>query len=287
MKLKQASLDTYRAYQWLQTNQDKFEKEVFGPPMMTCSVKDPKYADAIESLMQRSDFTAFTTQTRNDFKTLQRFLIRELRLHDITIRTCSVPLENLAVPMSNEEVSQLGFDGFAKDYLNGPEPVLAMLCSENRLHQTPITLRGISDEQYHVMESGEIASISSWVAGKQNYQVVRRREYGPNASTTRVRQVRPAQVWTTQPVEQSAKQDVTQHIQELRLELREIEQQMESAKSQLTQLGRDHEQCERERVRSLHVSDNTDRLTSCRWSSRGKRLKNRQPLQTSELFLSE
>ncbi|EAU32569.1 hypothetical protein ATEG_07185 [Aspergillus terreus NIH2624] len=248
MKLKQASLDTYRAYQWLQTNQDKFEKEVFGPPMMTCSVKDPKYADAIESLMQRSDFTAFTTQTRNDFKTLQRFLIRELRLHDITIRTCSVPLENLAVPMSNEEVSQLGFDGFAKDYLNGPEPVLAMLCSENRLHQTPITLRGISDEQYHVMESGEIASISSWVAGKQNYQVVRRREYGPNASTTRVRQVRPAQVWTTQPVEQSAKQDVTQHIQELRLELREIEQQMESAKSQLTQLGRDHEQCERERV---------------------------------------
>lgn len=250
MKLKQASSDTFRAYQWLQTNQDKFEKEVFGPPMMTCSVKDPQYADAIESLLQKSDFTAFTTQTRNDFKTLQRFLIRELRLHDITIRTCSVPLDTLSVPMSNEEVNQLGFDGFAKDYLNGPEPVLAMLCSENRLHQTPITLRGISDEQYHVMESGRIPSISSWVAGKQNYQVVRRREYGPNASTTRVRQVKSAQVWTSQPVEQSAKQDVTQHIQELRMEMREIEQQMESAKAQLTQLGRDHERCERERVRS-------------------------------------
>ncbi|KAL4898774.1 P-loop containing nucleoside triphosphate hydrolase protein [Aspergillus ambiguus] len=246
-KLKQASFDTFKAYMWLRENQDRFEKEVFGPPIVTCSVNNPRYADAIESLLQKNDFTAFTTQTRNDFKTLQTALIRERRLHDITIRTCSVPLSNFSVPMSGEEISRLGFDGFAKEYLSGPEPVLAMLCSELRLHQTPITLQAISDEQYRVMESGSIASISSWVAGKQTYQVTRRREYG-NASSTRVRQVRPARCWTSQPVDASAKQDVKQHIQELKLEMREIEQQMEAEKAKITQLSRDHEKCELERM---------------------------------------
>jgi hypothetical protein len=37
---------TLKAYRWLLENQSKFEKEVFGPPIVTCSITDPKYADA-------------------------------------------------------------------------------------------------------------------------------------------------------------------------------------------------------------------------------------------------
>ncbi|KAF9884458.1 Structural maintenance of chromosomes protein 5 [Aspergillus nanangensis] len=227
-KLKQASFDSFRAYQWLQQNQDKFEKEVFGPPIVTCSVKEPKYANAIESLLQRTDFTAFTTQTRGDFKTLQQALSINMKLHDISIRTSSVPLSTFAAPTSEEEVKALGFDGWAIDYITGPEPVLALLCSENRLHQTPISLQDISDEQYNRMESG---SISSWVAGKQSYMVMRRREYGPGATSTRVRQ-----------------QDVLRQIQELKDEMRQLEENMETDKAKLSQLAQDHEKCETERV---------------------------------------
>jgi hypothetical protein len=229
----------------LQDNQDKFEKEVFGPPIVTCSVKDPKYADAVESLLQRTDFTAFTTQTRNDFRALQRALITDLRLHDISIRTSTTPLGSFRPPVSDEELRSLDFDGWAKDFLSGPEPVLAVLCSENRLHQTPINLQGISDETFAKLENG---SINSWVAGKQNYQIVRRREYGPGAVSTRVRQVRPAQIWTSQAVDVLAKQEVEREILALKDEVSQVKEKMESERSRLHRMGEEKKELDRERV---------------------------------------
>lgn len=244
-KLKQLSHDSYKAYQWIQANQDKFEKEVFGPPVVTCSVKDPKYADAIESLFQRNDFIAFTVQSRNDFRTLQRELNIGQKLHEISIKTSSVPLESFGPPRSEDEIRKLGFDGWAKDFINGPDPVIATLCSENRLNQTPIGRRNMTDEEFRRMEQGPV---SSWVSGKQSYQVARRKEYGPSATSTRVRQVRPAKVWTSQPLDASAKQDLVQDIQVLKGEMRELQEKIDMERANLLQLGRDHDECERERV---------------------------------------
>ncbi|THC90419.1 hypothetical protein EYZ11_010118 [Aspergillus tanneri] len=234
-----------KAYKWVLENQNKFEKEVFGPPVVTCSLKDPKYADAIESLLQRTDFTAFTTQSRNDFRTLQKALNIEMKLHDISIRTSSAPLENFQPPFPADNIKAMGFNGWANDFLSGPEPVLAVLCSENRLHQTPIGLRDITDEEYTRMEKG---SITSWVSGKRSYQIVRRREYGPSASTTRVRQVRQARVWTSQPVDTLAKEHVLQNISSLKEELRGLEEKMESEKAELAELGQRHNERNQERV---------------------------------------
>ncbi|KAL4817728.1 P-loop containing nucleoside triphosphate hydrolase protein [Aspergillus spinulosporus] len=243
-KLQDVSSDSHKAYRWLLNNQDKFEQEVFGPPIVTCSIKDPKYADQVESLLQKTDFTSFTVQNRRDFRTLQRYLINELRLHDISIRTSSTPLENLRSPLSDHELRDLGFQGWAKDFLDGPEPVVAMLVSEKLLHQTPVSLRDISDQTFATLEQG---SISSWVAGKQNYTINRRREYGPGAISTRVRQVRPARVWTSQPVDASAKAELQRRIQELRSEAEAIKERIESDRATMAQLKRDNDTAQAER----------------------------------------
>ena len=246
-KLKSLSLQTYKAYQWLKENQNRFEKEVFGPPIVSCSVTDQKYADAVESMFQKNDFSAFTTQTRNDFKTLQNALNKHMRLSDISIRTCSVPLERFPPPMSEGELKGLGFDCWARDVLTGPDPVIALLCSENRLNSTPICLRNISEAEYHRMENGPL---TTWVAGKQSYQVNRRREYGPNATSTRVRPVRPARVWTSQPVDGSARQELERTILELKDGMREIQETMDVDKAEITRLKETHQENERARVRS-------------------------------------
>lgn len=154
--LQRTSSDTFKGYKWLLENQDRFEKEVFVPPIVSCSVKDPAYADALESLMQRNDFIAFTTQSRNDFKTLQKALNIELGLSDISIRTCSAPLERFQPMLPDEEIRKFGFDGWAKDFISGPEPVLAVLCSENRFNQTPVGLRDINDDVYNRIAQGTI-----------------------------------------------------------------------------------------------------------------------------------
>ncbi|KJK68354.1 RecF/RecN/SMC N terminal domain protein [Aspergillus parasiticus SU-1] len=244
-KLKQLSYESYKAYQWIQTNQDKFEKEVFGPPVVTCSVKDPKYADAVESLLQRNDYIAFTVQCRNDFRTLQRELNIGQKLADISIKTSSVSLDSFRPPLTGDEIRNLGFGGWAKDFINGPDPVVATLCSENRLHQTPIGHRAITDEEFRKIEQG---SISSWVAGRQSYQITRRKEYGPSATSTRVRHLKPAKVWTSQPLDASAKQDLVRNIQVLKDEVRELQEKMDMERANLQQLGRDFEECERERL---------------------------------------
>jgi len=234
-KLQRLSSDSHKVYLWLLENQDKFEKEVFGPPIVTCSVTDSRYADAVESLLQRNDLSAFTVQTRNDFRTMQKMAIKEMGLHDITLKTSSAPLSAMRSPVTDEEIRRLGFDGWAKDFITGPEPVIASLCSENRLHQTPVSLRDISDEAYNKLENAEASPISSWVSGKHSYQVTRRREY--NAKSTRVRQVRPAQAWTSQPVDASLKQQHREAIQTYNREMSEIREELNSEKEKAQEIG--------------------------------------------------
>lgn len=244
-KLRQWSYDSFKAWEWIKTNQNRFQKHVYGPPLVECSVTNPQYADALESLLQRNDFLAFTTQSREDFRTLQRIVYNDLKLHDITIKTCSTPLSQLSPPMSDGELQALGFDGWASNYLAGPEPVIAMLCSENRLNHTPVMLRDISDEEYQRLESG---SIATWVSGRQAYQVIRRREYGPGATSTRVRQLRKARSWTDQPVDTNTTREIEGRIEEVKRELRELQAKAEEDKAQLGRLQEEHEKAKNEKV---------------------------------------
>ncbi|KAJ5889483.1 hypothetical protein N7504_010293 [Penicillium tannophilum] len=242
-KLGSLSKDTYTAYQWLLENQDKFENEVFGPPIVTCSVTDPRYASAVESAFQRNDLTAFTTQSRKDFRTLQQALNRELNLWDISIKTITRSLDSMRPELSRENLQRLGFEGFTRDFLRGPDPVIAMLCYEKDLHRTPVSLTDISDEAYSELESG---NITAWVAGKQSYNITRRKEYGPGAQTTRVRAINPARYWTSRPVDAAVKQQHRDNIQEWTAEQEQLENRMEEEKADLNELKDDMDRLNRE-----------------------------------------
>lgn len=248
-KLRKASVDTFNAWRWIKEHQDRFQERVYGPPLVECSVTDPKYADALEGLMQRNDFLAFTAQTRADFRTLQKVLISELHLHDVTLKTCSTQLSQLHSPISDQDLRDLGFDGWARDFLAGPEPVLAMLCSENRMHQTPLMPRDISDEEFQKMENGPV---SSWVAGQRSYQVIRRREYGDAAKSTRVRQLRKATKWTNQTVGDETKRQLENEINQGKRELETIQETVDEQKATLARLQEEHNEAAKEKVRFLY-----------------------------------
>jgi hypothetical protein len=268
--LKKFSPDTHRAYHWVLENQDKFDKPVHGPALIECSVNDPKYADAIESLLQKNDFLAFTTQSIQDFRTLQKALNVELKLHDVSIRNCTTPLSDLRPSISDVEMRDLGFDGWAKDYLTGPEPVIAMLCNEQFLFRTPIVLREINDREYSRMESHN--AINSWVAGKQTYKVNRRKEYGPGATSTQVRQVRSARFWTDKPLDVSLKQELLDTKSQLEAEKAEIEKNIESLRLELKTSGDQYNQKKTEKVCSRDFTSSCLLITFA-WSDsagRGK-----------------
>ena len=208
-RLLKTSRDTANAWNWIQRNQHEFEKPIFGPPMIECTVKDAEYADMIESIFQKNSFLAFTAQTRNDFKKLSAKL-HGLHLNEINIRTMTNGLDAFRPPVDQHELIRLGAKGWALDLISGPEPVLAMLCAELRLEKIAVFNRDINDTEFERVKS---SAVDSWVTTRSTYKVVRRREYGDAATQTQVKEVRKATVWTEQPVDLSAKHEIQEQIE--------------------------------------------------------------------------
>lgn len=214
------------AWEWVQENQHEFEKAILGPPMVSCSIKDERYSDQVQSLLQRDDFTCFTVQTRNDYLKLSDQLYSRMSL-SVTIRTCSNPLSMYRPPVDAATARDLGLDGFAIDFVEGPEPVLAMLCSEKKLHMSGVSLQDHNDEQYERIASS--GKVNSWAAGRQSYMIRRRAELGPKAMLAVTKNIQQGQYWTSQPVDTSEKLALEQKLVEHRGEFAELKEQYKAA----------------------------------------------------------
>ena len=221
VKLGKISPDTLKAWQWIREHQDEFESPILGPPALVCSVRDPRYADLIESLMQTGDLITFTAQTKNDQNKLHNIIKNQLKCYKTNTR-CALPMARFRPSIDDEQRQVLGFEGWALQYLQGPEPVLAMLCEAAGLHRTGVSYEDTSTE---VFEQLKDSAISQWVTKTSIYRVQRRREYGPGATSTVVRAIRKAQVWSDQPVDASTKRELQQKVTQLTIEREEVVRQ--------------------------------------------------------------
>ena len=178
--------------------------------------------DQIESLFSDSHFFLFTSQSREDYAKFTHIMHEELKLANVNTRPMTGRLDEFRPPVSMEELKRYGLEGWALDYIDGPEPVLAMLAYELRLHATAISSRDSTPREYDEIQK---SAIDNWVTSKSIYKIIRRREYGPSATTATVRGIRKAQKWTDQPVDMSAKQKLQEDIQGWTEEIASLEQQ--------------------------------------------------------------
>ena len=211
IKLQANSRDTAKLWDWVQQHQDEFEQQVYGPPVVECSVKDPAYVDQIETIFQRTHMLSFTVQTKNDFRKLSDSAVK-IGAKDIYLKTlpAGVGLDQFKAPVSRDGLKRFGLESWAIDHLNGPEVILAMLCAEVHLHQTGVGLRESSNQQYEMLMS---SPIQTWVTKQSMFRIIRRKEYGSAGDSTQVRPVRPANVWTEQPVDLTAKRELQEKIE--------------------------------------------------------------------------
>ena len=238
-KLAQISRDTSRAWEWIQQHQNEFEKTIYGPPIVECAVTDPRYVDLVETLFQKNNLLSFTVQTNNDFKKLSDELHGHLKLSEVNIRTMTGRLDEFRPTIDPEETKRYGFEGWALDYLTGPEPVLASLCYDIRLHLTAISLRDTTSQQYELLQN---SPIESWVTSKSSYKIVRRREYGPSATSTQVRDVRKARIWTDQPVDLRVKRELQENIEGWGEEVKSYKREIEESQAKIVRLrGEKHQ----------------------------------------------
>jgi hypothetical protein len=222
-KLQNFSKDTALAWKWVQDNQGEFEKEIYGPPVITCSIKDSRYTTVVEALLGKQDFFCLTAQTPADAKKLQNHVLGTMRLGDVAVRTVSQTLSELNQPtLSPQELKQFGLEGWALQFIDGPEPVLAMLCGSKRIHASAVSLQEITEDQHRMLTNSRC---TSWVAGKSSNKVSRRAEYGSGASSTITNTVRPAKYWTDAPVDTSARREIEARISTLKQTFDELADQ--------------------------------------------------------------
>lgn len=215
--------DVAAGYKWLMEHKDAFQKEVFAPPALSCNIKDQAYSDLVQSLLQNDDYLCFVTQCKEDHTKLSDQFYRTMGL-SVSIRTCSSPLDSFRSPMSSNDIRRLGLDGFAIDYLDGPEPVLAMLCADKGLHRFGVGRRDVTEQQYDRLIQTE--SIGSFAAGGVSYKTTRRAEYGPQAVSTTTSQIRQGMFWTNRPVDSVEKKRLQQELEEIKEDIRTLSEKM-------------------------------------------------------------
>lgn len=193
--LQKVSYDTATAWAWIQKNRDSLglKGEVYGPPILECSIPDARYAQAVESQLRKGDVVAITCTNSDDQRLLTSRLLNKrenkgLGLHDVHLRTSPKSLDSYKSPVPESDLSNYGFQGYIRQYIRGPDAVLAMLCDNKNLHQIAYAATPISDEQHDAVSN---SSIRTWVSGAHTYRVTTRREY--NQSSTSVTKLGAAQ----------------------------------------------------------------------------------------------
>jgi hypothetical protein len=249
-QLRNVHADAAKGWEWLQENQDKFEKEVFGPPMLSCSITDKRYSDQIQSLLGRDDFICFICQTPSDHKKLSNHFYGMMGI-SVSIRTCGSDFSTFRPTIPRDRLREFGLDAYAIDYMEGPEPVLAMLCADKKLHISGVALQEISNIQYEQLMAAE--KITSWAAGKRMYRVARRREYGPSATSTTTRTIIPGRFWTDQPVDETERADVERRVREIQNEINEIKQEAKEIKRKKGELAERETEVGQEIVGSISI----------------------------------
>jgi len=251
------SPDTAEAWKWIQAHPDEFEQEVYGPAMISCAIRHPKYAAAVESTLDRRAFLAITTQNANDFQKLGKILNGKkeqggLGLGDVTIRSIERPLSELRnPPVSADEMRKCGLDGWALDFIDGPEPVLAMLCANARVNASGIALRQVTEGQHEMLVR---SNCNSWVSGNTSYRVISRREYGPLATSTTTRNLANPKYWTDQPVDNLANREMRAKKDELEQEFNSLKETVRPLKEKMSSLREEYKSVEEEMVSFASLS---------------------------------
>ncbi|KAK0655965.1 SMC5-like protein [Cercophora newfieldiana] len=230
--------DVAAACKLLKENQDIFEKPVFGPAALTCSVKSPEYSDVVQSILGQKDLLCFTAQTNSDHKKLSALFFDKTdekpRSLQVDVRTSVKPLDFYRPPVPRDQLQQIGLEGYVLDYLEGPEPVLAMLCYSKIIHASALSLNDLPDSQFSsVIDDGRI---SQFACGKRSCRVTRRREYGPGAVTTSINQVRQGRWWTDQPPDMNEKEELVRKHKAIEDEVEEMKGNHRQQKQKLEAL---------------------------------------------------
>ncbi|KAF1962850.1 P-loop containing nucleoside triphosphate hydrolase protein [Byssothecium circinans] len=248
--LKKLSPDTFKGWQWLEKNKGTLglKEDVYAPPILSCSVPDAKHAAIVESFIRpKGELITITCTHADDAKVVSDALVGNranggMGLHQITIRTVSHPRAFYQPAVTRNELRDMGFDSWIIDHIQGPDPVIAMLCDSAKLHRSAYASTPIPSHRFDTLPQ---TGIMKCVNGTEVCTIRTRAEYA-GASSTSITQLGPARYFTDQPMNTEEKSQLDQDITELERDLihqrgehEKLKAQWQALRDQLNKLDED------------------------------------------------
>nr|WJN25110.1 structural maintenance of chromosome protein [Pseudozyma flocculosa] len=216
-KIRQADEGVYKAVTWLRQNQHRFRKPVHEPVLLEISLKDQRYAAAVESCIPFTVQKSFVCQTREDYDLFTRELVDKAKLRLTVAEVEGIKLESMRPDVPREELAALGFDAYIIDMIDGPEDVLVHLCRQSHLHRLPVTL----DPNVDVERIEQSGRFRRFIAGGENFTINVSR-YGNGVRQTVSRRIGQARSLVNS-VDRERQRSLTTQIQELTVQKKDLE----------------------------------------------------------------
>ncbi|CCM05532.1 uncharacterized protein FIBRA_07758 [Fibroporia radiculosa] len=213
--------DCANAVRWLRANRHRFKMEVFEPPILCLTVPDKRFVNAVEACFGTSQLKTFVAQCEEDYRLFNHVfadtpeaLGKKVRLH-----TWFRPVdENLvgAPPLTEQEMREYHFDGYAIDYVSCPEGLKWFLRNNMQLHRVAIAL------DPRIVDPARTMEIMSSGDGSTNYVVgnvfnsASRSRYGKRLAQTSTREIRQAKNLVSVAVDEEIKRRVERALAEAR-----------------------------------------------------------------------
>ncbi|KAJ1022424.1 hypothetical protein NDA16_003413 [Ustilago loliicola] len=218
-KIRAVDENVYRATMWLRENQHKFRKPVHEPVLLEISLKDQRYAAAVESCIPWAVQKSFVCQTREDYDLFTRELIDRQKFRVTVAEVEGITLESMRPDVPRDQLAALGFEAYIIDMIEGPEDVLVHLCRQSHLHKLPVTLNPNVDVE-RIEQSGRFRR---FIAGGENFTINVSR-YGNDVRQTVSRRIgQPRSLVNS--VDRERQRSLSNLIQELAAKKKELEAQ--------------------------------------------------------------
>lgn len=141
--LRQNFEDTYKAYEWLQSNRQNFRGKVFNPVMVEITVNEKDYAKYVENTVAIKDLTAFVCTDKEDMKQLIKKLRNEMGLQvNVAHSDDTDEVQFKAANDITDYAPDLGLQCYLIDLIQGPASVINLLCRLYFIH-----LVGVGDDR--------------------------------------------------------------------------------------------------------------------------------------------
>ncbi|KAI0044470.1 P-loop containing nucleoside triphosphate hydrolase protein [Auriscalpium vulgare] len=210
--------DCATTIRWLRENRSRFRMEIVEPAIVSVTVPNKQYVNAVEACFGGNQMKTFVAQCDEDYRLFNRLLADSTEALGRKMRVTSWyrpddQRNRTAPPMSPEELRSLGFDGYALDFVECSDAMKGFLMRDVGLHRTAVALNPARVDGQRAMEAVSRSGGGSYIVGMTMNQVTRSR-YGRQLAQNLTRDIRPARNLVGPTVDLTVKRDIQRRIGE-------------------------------------------------------------------------